>query len=198
MRITRFFVAAAIAASLVAGPAGTATADVGIPWRLDSVHTSSYETSLDGWAWYKDANLRDGNVTRSATQAQDGSYGLKFYLDGLNDDGTLWVRKQFARPDTTAQYKVEVSFWVYSGQQSNFNTWPIFAYIGSTAPAAEEDFTSVGQTDGPVGWAKYTHVAYIQPEAGATFEVAYGLSATWEVQRDYYLDNAEVKIYQIG
>jgi hypothetical protein len=125
-------------------------------------------------------------IVRSTEQAKGGTTSLKATLDGTNDDGTIWLERQF---DIRGRTTVEVSFWLWSETEADINTWPVVAYIGRQNPEHETDFTIVGQTDRKAGWSRYTLTRTV---SGRNVWVAFGFGATWESERTYFLDSVRV------
>lgn len=88
----------------------------------------------------------------------------------------------------------EVSFWLWSEQQSDFNTWPVVGFVGTNDPEREVDFKVIGQTDQGAGWTRYSHREVIRSGPSGEVWVAFGFGATWETSRTHYLDLAKVKL----
>jgi hypothetical protein len=126
------------------------------------------------------------SIVRSTEQAKGGTTSLKATLDGTNDDGTIWMERQF---DIRGRTTVQLSFWLWSETEADINTWPVVAYIGRQIPETETDFTIVGQTDRRAGWSRYTLTRTV---SGRSVWVAFGFGATWESERTYFLDSVRV------
>lgn len=172
-----------------------------IPAASAAISISSFEFGMNGWTRDHQIDCEqdptpctfDWSINRSTDQAQSGDQSLKGFLDGTNDDGTIWVEKRFdVRPLSTNT--VTVSFWLWSEGQSDFNTWPVVAYAGRTNPERETDFEIAGQTDQAAGWVQYELTQRVRSGANGTVWVAFGFGATWESARTYYLDSATVRI----
>lgn len=160
-----------------------------------------FENSLQGWTrdHFIDCEQDptpctfDWGITRSTAQAKSGTTSLRFRLDGTNDDGTIWIERQFDVGVNT-EATVELSFFLWSETQADINTWPVAAYIGKRNPETEEDFTIVGQTERKAGWARYELSRTINGGASGKVWVAFGIGATWESERIYFLDSAKVTV----
>jgi hypothetical protein len=88
---------------------------------------------------------------------------------------------------------VTVSFYLYSEQES-FNTIAaIVAYVGSTKPSAEEDFTIIGNANEAAGWKKYIFNPTVNTDASGEAYVALGLSVRWETNMTYYMDDIVIE-----
>ena len=186
-QLRRFLVATAVLTLLTQAPAAHAA-----EWF-------SFESSLQGWAkdHYIDCELDptpctfNWKISRSWQEARDGNVSLRAFLDGTNDDGTIWLERRFnLEPNTTTE--VRTTFWLWSKGPSDFNTWPVVAYAGTANPETEEDFTIVGQTDRRGGWVRYELVQEVNTGPTGQVWVAFGFGATWETARIYYLDSVAV------
>lgn len=161
-----------------------------------STYQESFEEGFGGWEPGTDGLARDWEITRffggtGTNSCVDGSWCLSYYLDGRNDDGTIWVQRQFEVPPS-AELTVDMSFWLLNEVESPVNNWPIVAYIGPEPPAVEADFTVVGFTDETLGWEQYFHGRPMDTSESGAVWIAFGISATWEVERTYRLDLVEV------
>jgi hypothetical protein len=166
-----------------------------------AVERFSFEGGLQGWSrdHFIDCEqdpepcVFNWRITRSTQQAHDGNTSLKMFLDGTNDDGTIWLERRFdVKPNSTT--KVRIRFWLWSEGQSDFNTWPVVAYAGRANPETEEDFTIVGQTDRRAGWSRYELVQEVTAGSSGRIWVAFGFGATWETPRTYFIDSVKVRL----
>jgi hypothetical protein len=159
-----------------------------------------FENSLQGWArdHFIDCEQDptpctfDWKINRSTQQAKSGTRSLKGTLNGLNDDGTIWMERQF-NFGANSEATVVMSFWLWSKEESDFNTWPVVAFIGKRNPETEEDFTIVGQTDRRAGWTRYELTRTVSTGATGKVWVAFGFGATWETERAYFMDSVWVE-----
>ncbi|MEM2912069.1 MAG: hypothetical protein QXM52_00100 [Candidatus Bathyarchaeia archaeon] len=133
------------------------------------------------------------HVNRVTNVPRSGQYSLKFFIDGRQNEGTVWIEKKINVKKHT-QIQVKVSFWLYSEQES-FNTIAIVcAYLGAENPEVEEDFTVIGATNEVAGWKNYTHVVDLNTGSSGEIWVAVGISVRWETQMTYYIDDIEVEV----
>jgi hypothetical protein len=159
-----------------------------------------FEGSLNGWQ--QDADVpedpeRPGqpvfwSIEISPDQAAEGSTSARFTLDGKQDDGTIWL----ARPldvAADAAFHVQLAFDFWSESES-FNTLAnVAAYAGSDSPTGEQDF--VRQPANLVsGWKTYTYGFDVRSSPEGQVWVALGISAVWETEMTYYVDNVRVEI----
>lgn len=155
---------------------------------------SDFETSFDGWQqqWQKDSPTgTDGVATHSTERGYQDGASLKFDMgDGLGDDGTLWIEKQFAVSATLPTH-VSLEFQLFSQEQSDFNNFGVGAVISSDNPDEQVDFTGIGVTDAVAGWAPFAYESTLTSPSGQAW-VALGIRVAWETHRDYWIDHVVV------
>jgi len=158
-------------------------------------YSQDFESGMDSWTPASDHNERDYRITRTdAGPVFSGKFSLEYFLNGANDDGTIWVERRFTGLPGSLPVAVTTSFHLYSDVQSRVNTWPVVAYAGPGRPRIEQDFTIVGQTNRVAGWAQYKSLGMTRTDGVGGLWVAFGIGATWEVSRTYYLDLVEVSV----
>jgi hypothetical protein len=188
MRVTRFRRAAVVIGTALCLSAVAAPADAAVATQRES-----FERDMGGWRADTDGRARDWRIYRTTERAVDGTVGLGFYLDGRNDDGTIWIERTFpSRPSSTVT--VSVSFWVHSTVVSEINAWPVVATVGVRDPEVERDLPIIGMTNRTLGWAKYSFTKSVSTDRTGTVWVAVGLSATWEGIRTHHVDLVETTI----
>jgi len=120
-----------------------------------------FENGFGGWVADGDvppdpnnpSHFVEWNVTRVTGVARSGQYSVKFFIDGRQDDGTIWIERKIS-VKKNSQIQVKVSFEFYS-QQVSFNTIAaVCAYAGIRSPKVEEDFVVLGQANQVAGWKK--------------------------------------------
>lgn len=160
-----------------------------------------FENGLGEWVADADVPLNpnnpghfvEWNITRSTDVANSGQYSLKLFIDGWQDDGTIWIERKIA-VEKNALIRVNVSFDFYSEQES-FNTIAaICAYAGIRNPETEENFSVVGNADEVEGWKRYSLTANIDAGSSGEIWVALGISVRWETHMTYYIDDVEVNV----
>jgi hypothetical protein len=126
-----------------------------------------------------------------ANQSFAGNRSAQFYIDGSQDDGTIWLTRNLTlTPDTTKN--VTVTFQLWSNNES-FNTIAnAVAHIGTKNATAEGDFQVVGAANQVAGWKSYSYTAEVETGASGNVNVALGISAVWETQITYYIDDVVV------
>src|SRR5688572_25046808 len=117
--------------------------------------TSDFQTGFDGWQqqWHKESTTGTaGVVTHSTERGYLDGASLKFDMgDGLGDDGTLWIEKQFAVP-AGVPTQVGLAFQQFNEFQSDFNNFEVKAAISTANPNEQADFTTIGETGSAEGW----------------------------------------------
>jgi hypothetical protein len=162
-----------------------------------TVYRESFETGFGSWTPDSDGLVRDWSIKRENALSHqrppvDGAWQLSFYLDGRNDDGTIWIERTIDLP--AGDVGLTMTFWLSSASQGSVNTWPVVAYAGEKNPSLESDFTSVGHTEQAVGWTQYKYGNKFSNKAATTIYVAVGISATWETERTYPVDLVEITV----
>lgn len=155
----------------------------------------SFESALDGWAIGTDLPEDPGNpghpvaarARSAAAHAAHGQRALELFIDGRQDDGTIWVQQ------TVDLRNVEtLAVAVHSPGQS-FNTITKVAAYAGPSPAkgnelTESDFNTEQSIEGHEGWKVFEYPI----ETGATGIVAVGISVVWETEVTRYLDTIRV------
>jgi hypothetical protein len=160
-----------------------------------------FERGVDGWQQGFDlppdpnrpGQLVAWSITPSGEQAAEGATSARFYLDGRQDDGTIWLVRTFdVAPDTDVLVTLRFQLW---SVDESFNTIAaVVAYAGSTAPAREADFDRSRRANDAAGWASYEYVLPARTDATGRIHVAFGVSAVWETEMVYFVDDVDVCI----
>ena len=105
------------------------------------VYNESFEEDFGGWV--KDADVPPDpnnpghpvawNVSRVASLAHSGQCSVELYIDGRQDDGTVWIEKELSVKNNS-QIEVKVSFEFYSEQESFNVIASVCAYAGISNP----------------------------------------------------------------
>lgn len=165
------------------------------------VSTESFEEDLGGWTKDADVPLDPNNpaqdvawdISRVTSLAHFGQYSVELYIDGKQDDGTVWIEKRlFAR--NSSQIQVQVSFQFHSEQESFNVIAAVCAFVGNSDPAVEADFTVLGPANEVAGWKKYTHTATLTTGSTGEVWVALGITVRWETEMTYHIDDVKVEI----
>ncbi|MGB9842576.1 MAG: hypothetical protein ACPLKZ_07695 [Candidatus Bathyarchaeales archaeon] len=138
-------------------------------------------------------NTVEWHIRRASNVSRSGMYSAEFFIDGKQDDGTIWLERKI-NVTANAQLRVSVSFWLYSEQES-FNTIAaVVAYAGTTKPTVEEDFAVVGTANEAAGWKKYVYTSTLNTDSSGEVWVAFGISVRWETYMTYYIDDVKIEV----
>jgi hypothetical protein len=167
------------------------------PVRYDE----GFEEDFGGWIGDADVppdpnnpgSLVDWNVSRVTSPVNSGQYSVELYIDGRQDDGTVWIERELS-VRKNAQIQVEVSFDFYSESESFNVIASVIGFAGTSNPEVEADFTVLGQANEASGWKRYAHTATVNTGASGEVWVAVGISVRWETVMTYNLDDVKVTI----
>jgi hypothetical protein len=117
-------------------------------------YTEDFEEDFGGWIVNADVpvvpNKRDfngeWNVSRVTYLAQSGQDSVKLYIDGIQDDGTVWIEKGYS-VRKNVQIQVTVSFDFYSEIESFNVIAAVVGFAGKFNPEVEADFAVIGQAN---------------------------------------------------
>jgi len=135
----------------------------------------------------------DWNVSRVTSPVKSGQYSVELYINGRQDDGTVWIEKALS-VKRNSQIQVKVYFDVYSESESFNVIAGVVGFAGISNPEVEADFTVLGQANEVSGWKRYTHTATLKMGSSGEVWVAVGISVLWETEMTYNLDDVEVTI----
>jgi hypothetical protein len=138
-------------------------------------------------------SLVDWNVSRVISPVKSGQYSVELYIDGKQDDGTVWIEKELL-VKRNAQIQVEVTFDFYSESESFNVIAAVVAFAGIFDPEVEADFTVLGQANEASGWKRYAHTASVNTDSSGQIWVAVGISVRWETEMIYNVDDVKVTI----
>lgn len=167
------------------------------PVRYDE----GFEEDFGGWIGDADVppdpnnpgSLVDWNGSRVTSPVKSGQYSVEFYIDGRQDDGTVWIERKLS-VKTNSKIQVTVSFDFYSESESFNVIASVVGFAGSSNPEVEADFTVLGQANEVSGWKRYTHTATLNTGSSGEVWVAIGISVCWETEMTYNLDDVKVTI----
>ena len=179
-------------ATPTASPAPSPTPDPGL-------QNGSFEAGLTGWQpgtdlptdpntgtpVASDVSVRTGG-REGVPAASDGDRVLALFVDGRQDDGTVWVQQQ---ADLRPFDRLAVD--VYSPQES-FNTiTKVAAYAGALpdTPLQEVAFDTTRPAEDHAGWKTYEYAVPPEPHG----LVAVGVSVVWETEVTKFLDRVRLR-----
>ncbi len=157
--------------------------------------TSDFENGLGNWTADVDLPQQqvDWNVTTVANVSSTGNHSVLLYMDGRQDDGTVWIeQKLHLTANQTRNINVTFSFW---SESESFNTLAaVVGYVGDKNPSTESDFQVLGNANEVEGWKTYTISQQVDTGASGDVYVALGFSVRWETQLTYNIDNVVISI----
>jgi hypothetical protein len=155
-----------------------------------------------GWeGWQKGSDVPQDPTTHrpvewsielSTKQAKEGYGSARFFLDGRQDDGTIWLAKLLTVPKGRPLI-VNLSFYLWSPEQSSNIRAYVVAYAGALLPVEEAEFTHKEPADKAKGWRRYQFTMPVASTAGELW-VALGISVAWETVLEYFIDDVRVEV----
>jgi hypothetical protein len=174
-----------------ATPTLTTPSPPGTPTALQN---GSFEGGLAGWLPGTDVPLDPNTGEPVATDvavraggtvdvpaASDGDHVLELFVDGSQDDGTVWVQQQ---ADLRGADRLAVD--VFSEQESFNTVTKVAVYAGALpdTPLREVAFDTSRPAENHAGWQTFEYP--VPPERHGL--VAVGVSVVWETPVTRYLD----------
>lgn len=165
------------------------------------VYNESFENDFGGWMADADVPLDpnnpshpvDWNVSRVTSLAYSEQCSVELYIDGKQDDGTVWIEKKMSVINNS-QIQIEVSFEFYSEQESFNVIAKVCAYAGVSNPEVEDDFVVIGSANEVAGWKEYTYTTNLHTVSSGGVWVAVGITVRWETEMTYNIDDVKVTI----
>ena len=163
--------------------------------------SENFENGLDNWVTAGDApddpnnpgHPVEWNIELSTNQYVSPSHSALFTIDGLQDDGAIWIeRKLVLEPNSVKSVNVTFQLWSVS---ESFNTLAVvIGYAGNKNPAVEGDFEVIGAANQVEGWKTYSFAAEVTADSNGDAYVALGISVVWETQMSYFVDDVTVDV----
>lgn len=160
-----------------------------------ALDNGSFEDGLTGWTvgmdLPTDPNVEgdqpvESDVSVSTDHAVDGDHACALFIDGRQDDGTLWVQQRAVLDDTD---RLAVDFY---SQEESFNIITKAAAYAGPDPdrtLTETDFDTSAAIEDHAGWKTYE---YDISHDGIGL-VAVGISVVWETELTRYLDDVRLQ-----
>ncbi len=155
-----------------------------------------------GWeGWQKGSDVPQDPTTNrpvewaielSTKQFKEGYGSARFFLDGRQDDGTIWLAKFLTVPKGRPLI-VTLSFYLWSPERSDTIRAYVVAYAGAIMPVEEAEFTHKEPADKTKGWRRYQFTMPVAPTGGELW-VALGISVAWETLLEYFIDEIRVEV----
>jgi len=156
----------------------------------------SFENGWMPWVPDNDGHAPEFIIEISQDQAYDGSWSARIYIDSALNDGTGWVERTMDLAPY-AMYQINMSFQLWSLDESSVNNWGVVAYAGIQNPKVESDFTTVGETDQVAGWKEYTYQTQVRTDFSGKIYVACGITCVGGMSRSYYIDLVNITFTQV-
>ena len=165
------------------------------------IYTEGFEKDFGGWEGDADVppdpnnpgSPVDWNVSRVTSPVKSGQYSVELYIDGRQDDGTVWIERELS-VRKNSQIQVKVSFDFYSESESFNVIAGVVGFAGISNPKAEANFTVLGQANEVSGWKRYIHTATLKTGSSGEVWVAVGISVRWETEMSYNSDDVKITI----
>lgn len=184
--------------------------------RPDTVEFAErFEDGFSGWETAADVpedpnnpgNPVEWHITRSTDRAATGSASLRYFLDGRQDDGTIWIVRP-VEVESGQEYDVRMRAEAWSASES-FNTLAyLVMYAGPDRPTTEGSFPDPGANSSEAGvtergglrevlnqaegWVSYSFSWETPTLERDNIYVAAGISAVWETEMTYFIDDIEL------
>lgn len=160
-----------------------------------ALQNPSFEDELSGWTVGKDLPTTPGesdepvdhSASTTADDASDGDRSLELYIEGVADDGTIWVEQSV---DVTDVRSVTVD--VYS-EMNSANRMSQVAFFAGEKPddgLSEADFDREKDIEDHSGWKTYS---YSVGDLEGDVTVAIGMNVVWETEIVRRFDNVRLE-----
>jgi len=167
----------------------------------NKTYSFDFEDGLSDWTTDSDVpedpnrpgQLINWTIDSANNISYSGNKSLLFYIDGLQDDGTIWIKNKFATDPNTIR-NVTVSFQFWSETESFNELAVVVGYIGNETAEVEEDFQVIGAANQAEGWKTYSCSSEVHTDSSGDVHVALGISVRWETQMTYFIDNVDIAI----
>lgn len=176
----------------MAGTVGCVTAPGSADDSSGGLENPDFEDGLTGWTVGRDlpADPNTGGPVDSEAvvtdeRAASGTRSLSLFLDGSQDDGTIWVQQP-----VTLDGGQRLSVATYSEQES-FNTITKLAVYAGPDPRralVETDFDTSLAIEDHAGWERVSYP--VSPASEGL--VAVGISVVWETPVTRLLDDVRL------
>jgi hypothetical protein len=165
------------------------------------IYNEGFEEGFSEWEGDADVppdpnnpgSLVEWNVSRVTSPVKSGQYSVELYIDGRQDDGTVWIERSLS-VKKNSQIQVKVSFEFYSETESFNVIAGVVGFAGTSNPEVEADFTVLGQANEVAGWKRYSHTETLKTGSSEEIWVAAGITVLWETEMTYNLDDIKITI----
>lgn len=167
----------------------------------NKTYSFNFEDGLSDWTPSSDVpedpnrpgQLINWKIESANNVSYSGNKSILFYIDGLQDDGTIWIKNKLSS-DPNVIRNVTVSFQFWSETESFNELAVVVGYIGNETAEVEEDFQVVGAANQAEGWKNYSFSSEVQTDSSGDIYVALGISVRWETHMTYFIDDVNITI----
>lgn len=173
---------------------GDENADNGTADPAATLANPSFEDELADWTVGTDLPSRPGDsdepvdhdVSTTNADAADGERCLELYIEGVADDGTIWVEQSV---DLTGVERVTVDVYSEMNSANRMSQVAFFAGEKPDGGLSEEDFNRDEDIEDHSGWKTYSYsVADLEGEV----TLAVGMNIVWETTIVRRFDNVRL------
>lgn len=162
--------------------------------------TDGFTYNMEAWQTDSDVPMDPNNpgeeVAWNITHGQDltnPSNGLiRFYIDGSQDDGTIWIEQQVSLTPNK-EYDGTLQFRFYSETESFNQIAAVVGYIGNSNPETETELSVLGAANEVEGWKTYEFNTVFSTDSEGNAWVACGISVRWETEMIYLIDDVSIE-----
>ncbi len=180
---------------------GTSKTFFSIARITNNIQYQSFEEGFGGWISDADVPLDPNNpghpvswhIIIASNLSHSGQNSLELFIDGSQDDGTIWIEKEIDVAKNS-QIQIVMSFWFYSAEKSDGEIAVVCSYANIANPETETDFTILGSANQIAGWKEYATTTSLYTGSSDKFWVALGISVVWETPMTYYVDDINIQI----
>jgi len=169
-----------------------------------SIVREDFENDFGGWTVDADVPQDPNNpghpiewhIIRTLDKSSSGLYSLEFFIDGKQDDGTIWIERKINVKENS-RIQIKVAFQLYSEWESANAIAGVCAHVNTSNPEKENDFIDgrLGPANQVAGWKKYEYTTRITTDSTGEIWIGLGISVLWETHMTYYIDDLNVAIF---
>ncbi|WP_254612494.1 hypothetical protein [Haloterrigena gelatinilytica] len=160
-----------------------------------TLRNPSFEEELSGWTIGKDLPATPGaedepvdhSASTTADDASDGDRSLELYIDGVADDGTIWVERSV---DVTDVETVTIDVYSRTNSANRMSQVAFFAGEKPDDGLSEGDFDREKDIEDHSGWKPYS---YSVGELEGDVTVAIGMNVVWETEITRRFDDVRLE-----
>lgn len=167
---------------------------------------TDFENGMNEWefkSWMPDSR----EATSEVFQYPKSGPGqvLKIFADGRDDDGIIFIEKQFITPELTNHVQISWRFAQYS-PKALIGVWPRVIYIGPKKDLAQKETQhefvwlagsqNVVYNPGDEEWATSFFSTKL-PRKVKNIQISVGWKINWETKRESFIDMIRVEMPRV-